>query len=153
VANRPAGVSAGEDVLGHGQVLEHGRLLVHRDDAQPARRLRISDPLRLTADQQPTLVGVDDAGEDLDERRLAGTVLADERVDAPGTDDEAHVLERVHAAVALRDAFDLEERRGRSFAHRGYAAGTPPSTLRTQPVVLLERSPARNATASATSSG
>src|SRR5262249_55681338 len=37
--------------------------------------------------------------------------------------------------------------------YRGYAAVTPPSTLTTFPVDLFDRGPARNAIASATSSG
>ena len=37
-------MTPGEDVLGDGEILEDRRLLVHRDDAQPVRRLRVGDP-------------------------------------------------------------------------------------------------------------
>ncbi len=79
-------MAAREDVLGHGQVREDGRLLVHRDDPEPVRRLRAADRCGSPVDEQLALVGLDDAGEDLHERRLAGAVLADERVHRPGVD-------------------------------------------------------------------
>ena len=60
---------------------------------------------------------------------------------------------RVHAAVALGDPAQLDERRLCVLAHRGYAALTPPSTLTTLPVDFAVRGPAKNAIASATSSG
>ena len=40
-----------EDVLHHRQVGEDGRLLVHRDDSEPVRRLRVADALRLPVEQ------------------------------------------------------------------------------------------------------
>ena len=45
-----------------------------------------------------------DAGEDLDERALAGAVLADERVDLAGPQLERDVVERLGRAEPLRDA-------------------------------------------------
>ena len=45
-AEAGAEVAPGEDVLGDGQILEDRRLLVHRDDAQPVRGLRVGDPPR-----------------------------------------------------------------------------------------------------------
>src|SRR5205814_696732 len=81
-----------------------GRLLVHRDDPEPVGRLRVADPLELPVDEELALVRLDDAGQDLDESRLAGPVLADERVNRRGVDLEAHLVERLDAAVALGDA-------------------------------------------------
>ena len=65
-----------EDVLGHRQVLEDRRLLIHRDDPKLVRRLRIRDPPGLSVNEQTTLVGLNDPGENLHERRLAGAVFA-----------------------------------------------------------------------------
>ena len=80
-AEARAEVAPGEDVLGDGQILEDRRLLVHGDDAQPVRGIDGSaDPPRSTVDRDLALVGLDDPGQDLHERRLAGAVLADERV-------------------------------------------------------------------------
>ena len=120
VPKRGAEVAAGEDVLGDGQILEDRRLLVHGDDAQPVCGLRVGDPPRRALDRDLALVGLDDPGQDLDERRLAGAVLADERVDGAGTDREAHLGDCLDAAVAPRDAAQLHERSGR-WRRRSYA--------------------------------
>ena len=61
-------------------------------------------------EQHPALVGRDDAGHDLDQRRLAGAVLAEHRVDAAGLDHELGVL--------------------RARARRRSASRRPPSTNR-----------------------
>ena len=50
----------------------------------------------------PAVVGLVEAGEDLDQRRLAGAVLADERADLAGLDREADVVERPLATERLR---------------------------------------------------
>ena len=47
------------------------------------------------------LVGLDDAGDDLDQRRLAGAVLAEHGVDRALAAGEIDVLQRPHAAIAL----------------------------------------------------
>jgi hypothetical protein len=58
-----ARVTAGEDVLGNAQVGEDGRLLVHRDDAELERRLRV--PVHLTRRRSTAaVVRLDDAGDD-----------------------------------------------------------------------------------------
>ena len=44
---------------------------------------------------------MNDAGDDLDQRRLAGAVLAENGVDLPARAREIDVLKRTHAAVAL----------------------------------------------------
>ena len=145
---RAARLPAGEHVLGHGQIGKDRRLLVHGDDPEPVRGLRVADPLRLAVDQEAALLRLDHAREDLHEGRLARAVLADERVDGRLLDREADVGDRLDAAVALRDPVELDQG-----AHRGYAAATPPSTLRMFPVDFSERGPAKYAIASATSSG
>ena len=71
--------------------------------------IRLVEPV----DRDLALVGLDDPGQDLDERRLAGAVLADERVNGAGPDREAHLGDRLDAAVAPRDAAQLHERSGR----------------------------------------
>ena len=60
VPKRAAEVAAGEDVLGDRQILEDRRLLVHRDDAEPVRGLRVGDPPRPAVDRDLALVGLDD---------------------------------------------------------------------------------------------
>ena len=119
-AEARAEVAPGEDVLGDGQILEDRRLLVHGDNAQPVCGLRVGDPPRRPVDRDLALVGLDDPGQDLDERRLAGAVLADERVNGAGSDRKAHLGDCLDAAVAPRDAAQLHERSGR-WRRRSYA--------------------------------
>ena len=54
-------------------------------------------------------IGLDHAGDDLDQRRLAGAVLAEHRMDLAALAGEVDALERAHAAIALGDAGQGEE--------------------------------------------
>ena len=75
---------AEEDVLGDGQLGEEQQLLVDRGDAAVARLAR-GDRLELgVADADRAAVGRVDAGDDLDQRRLAGAVLAEQRMHLAG---------------------------------------------------------------------
>ena len=56
-------------------------------------------------------VGAMDAGEDLDQRRLAGAVLAEQRMHLAGADVEVDSVERQRAGEALGQAGDLEQAR------------------------------------------
>ena len=60
---------------------------------QPARRRSRSTPR----------IAVDQAGEDLDQRRLAGAIGADQPVHFAGHDIERHALQRLRAAEGLGD--------------------------------------------------
>ena len=57
------------------------------------------------------LSGRVDAGDALDQRRLAGAVVADERHDLAVAHLEVDVGERLHRPERLRDAAELEDRR------------------------------------------
>ena len=103
-------VTAGKDVLRDRQVLEDGRLLVHRHDAEPVGGLRVGDPPRRAVHHELALVGLNDPGEDFHERRLAGAVLPDKGVHGAGTNGEAHLGDGPNAAVASRDAAQLHQR-------------------------------------------
>jgi hypothetical protein len=112
-------MSACEHVLGDGQVREHRRFLVHGDEAQPVRSQWVGDPPRLAFDEDVARVWLDDAGEDLDQSRLAGAVLADERVHGGALDWETDARYRVDAPVGLRDAAQLDEGCPYPVGHRG----------------------------------
>ena len=58
--------------------------------------------------KQRALVGLDDAGQHLAERALAGAVLAAERVARAGRDLDGDVLERDGAGETLRDVAELD---------------------------------------------
>ena len=74
-------LDADEDVLGDAQVGEERRLLEDDRDAGGLRLLGVVEDRLLAVDQESAGVGAVHAGEDLDERGLAGAVLADEAVD------------------------------------------------------------------------
>ncbi len=81
------------------KVLREVELLVDQHDAQRHRRRASSR----TADGPPSTRSVAagprlDAGQDLDERRLAGAVLAEQAVDAAGFERETHAMQHLHRA-------------------------------------------------------
>ena len=100
-------LAAGE--LHEAQVLEHrqrrheAEVLVHEGHAEPAVVAgleRQGDGFAVEA-HLATLVGRVEAGEDLDERRLAGAVLAEKPVNLSRHHVEAHVAQRAGAAEGL----------------------------------------------------
>ena len=65
----------------------------------------------LPVEAHGALVRLHHAGDDLDQRRLAGAVLAQDGVDRALAAGEVDALQRPHAAIALADAGELEEGR------------------------------------------
>ena len=128
---------ADEDVLGDRQVREESRLLVDYGDAQRPGLGRTLQRDLLTVEQQRAGVGLMDAGQDLDERALAGAVLADQPMDLARPQLERDVVERLGRVEPLRDADERRaarrarraprsssvDRRGRVDARRAIATG------------------------------
>src|SRR5919201_960343 len=85
-------VGAGVELGGEREVLVDGL------DPQPARVERRVDLDRPPVEDDLALVWLMDPGEDLDERRLAGAVVADERDDLVGEDGEVRAAQRADAA-------------------------------------------------------
>ena len=88
---RPHGaeVGAGEaEVLGDGEIGGHRRVLEHRGEAAAAGIAGTVQGRRLAVDADRPGIGAQHAGEDLDERRLAGAVGAEQGVDLAGRDGE-----------------------------------------------------------------
>ena len=81
VDDLPAVTVADEDVFGDRQVREDHRLLVDGSDAEALRILRGGDADRRAVDEDLAAVLALDAGHDLDQGRLAGAILAQQRVD------------------------------------------------------------------------
>ena len=99
----------------------------------PRRRAAAGDAIvdRLAVEEDGAAVRPDDAGEHLHQRRFAGAVLADHRMDRAGRDVEAHVGDRHHAAVALGEVADGDERRvGSHGEKRGDRMAAPGSRFR-----------------------
>ena len=99
---------AEEDVLGDRQAVDDVELLVHRRDAELERGLGCGDLDGLAEPRDRAAVGAVHAGERLDERGLAGTVLAEHAVHLAGADVEVHAPQRVDAREALGGTPDVE---------------------------------------------
>ena len=83
-----AAVEAERDVLGDGQVLEQREMLEHHADAERARLRRAGELDRLALPAHLAGARLDQAVDDLHQRRLAGAVLAEQRVDLAGIEVE-----------------------------------------------------------------
>ena len=82
---------------------------------------------RLPVDEQFALGRLVQAGDDLDQRRLAGTVVAEHTGHLAGTHPQVDVLERDDVSVALPDALELDQRGlapERGFGDRGFSSCT-----------------------------
>ena len=101
---------AQEQVVGDGQVVDQVELLVDGGDAAGQGRGRIAGRQGSTVDGDLAGGRGDQAGDALDERRLAGAVLADQAVDLPGGDREVDAVEGADAGVVLDQAPHRQQR-------------------------------------------
>ena len=116
-------LAAEEHVRDDVEVVAEREILVDGLDAEPRRVARRVD-LRLVAlDEDRPGVGQVRPRDALDQRRLAGAVVADERHDLAGVHLEVDVRQRLHGAEALRDAAQLEDRLS---VGEGAASAPPP---------------------------
>ena len=104
----PRGLERERDVLGDRQRLEQGEVLEHHADAEPAgaRRVADLDPGAFPFDRSG--IRLDHAVDDLHQRRLAGAVLAQHRVDLAGQHVERDAVVRHDRRVDLGDAVEGE---------------------------------------------
>ncbi len=92
------------DILGDGHPIDQAEILMdERDRHSPDGVGHV-----LTRVEDGAAVGRVNAGEDLDERRFAGAVFAEQRDDLAAPDFHLHVVQRLRAAEALRDAARLK---------------------------------------------
>ena len=112
------------DVLRRRHGRHQARLLVDHADAGGERVARLLEIDRLAVDIDFARGQPDRARDRLAQRRLAGAVLADQRMDLAGKEIEIDAFDGVHAAIDLaavddaqhrlaRGAFFLDRRRGR----------------------------------------
>jgi hypothetical protein len=85
-------------------------VLVHESDAGIVRRGSVAERQRLALDPCLAITGIGlvVAGEDLDQRRLAGTVLTDERVDFARGNVDTDVVEGDLPREGLRKMLDAK---------------------------------------------
>ena len=118
-ARAPRAVGTEPDVVEHRARLGDEDLLEDREDAAAlrfARRLDRRDELAVELDL-PGVRGVD-AAEDLDQRRLAAAVLADERVHLAGPQLERGVANGLGRPERLGDVGDAQQCGGLAVARR-----------------------------------
>ena len=97
-------------VLRHGQVGGEVDLLVHGADAGGLRLARAVHLERLAHEEHLAAVDAVDAGERLDERRLAGAVLTEQGVDLAREQAQGHPVEGEHAGERDGDVPHLHGR-------------------------------------------
>ena len=98
------------DVVRDGEPLDEVELLVDGRDAQPQRRDRVREAHRRPLPEHLALVGLVRAGEHLDQRGLAGAVLAEQAVHLARAHRQVDAVERAHAGELLDDAAHLQQR-------------------------------------------
>ena len=86
-----------------------GELLEHRVDAQLPRVVGRVQANRLPAQHHRPVVRGECAGDDIDERALAGAVLPEEDVNFAGLQIEVDVAQRLNAGKALADRRETEK--------------------------------------------
>src|SRR2546422_1430377 len=97
-------------------VLERAERGERRGDLERAAHAARPDRVRrepqdlLPAVRDRAVVGAEQAGQDVEERRLAGAVRADERADLAARQVEAHAVDRTDTAERLTDVDDPEQR-------------------------------------------
>ena len=106
-------VGAGEpEVLGDGEVRRHRRVLEHRCQPEAAGVGGALHRRRPAMDADRPGVGAEHAGEDLDERRLAGAVGAEQGVDLARCDRHVDGAQGDDRAERLGDGGGLQQRDG-----------------------------------------
>src|SRR5262245_5668090 len=102
---------AEHDVLCDGHHRDQHEVLVDHSDPDVDRVARRAHGDRLALDEDLALVGLVEAVEDVHQGRLAGAVLAEERVHLAAAQVEVDAVVRDDAREALRDALQLENSR------------------------------------------
>src|SRR5512145_3037312 len=109
----PAGageLAPGEDVSSDAQVRKAEHFLVDHPDATLERFARVGERETRIAPEELALVGMNDAGEDFEEGRFSGAILADERVRFSLVDRKRHPAERLDGAERFVDLSEFESR-------------------------------------------
>ena len=105
-------VESERDVFRHGEIVEQREMLEHHADAAAARFRWSGEHHLLALPAHFAFARLDQSVDDLDERRFAGAVLAEQRVDLLRPDIDVDRLIGEERAIALGQANRLEQRRG-----------------------------------------
>ena len=110
---------AEHQVVEDGQCRDQHRVLVHRADPELERLARRRDDGLDALDANLPGIRADEAGEDADQRRLAGSVLAEQAVHLARPEPQVDGVVREHARERLRDSRELDDRRVVPSVHPG----------------------------------
>jgi hypothetical protein len=93
------------DILGDGHPFDQAEILMNERNGHSPNRMCMA----LSVVGNTALVERVNAGEDLDERRLAGTVLVQQRQNLASADRQTNITERLGAAETLGDVANLKQ--------------------------------------------
>ncbi len=113
-----------EDVFRHRQGRNQIEFLVDRAYSQLQRLQRRTDIRFLPIDINFSAVLLIEAGEDLDQGRLAGPVFPQQDVDLSGVEIEIHVVQSQYAGELFADPFRLDQDRSCILCHLPHLQGT-----------------------------
>ena len=126
---RPGQLAAGVEVRGRIEVVEQRQVLVDGLDAAARAHRRASDRHRPAVHLDGAVIQAVHAADALDERGLAGAVVAEDGEHLAAVDLEVDAVEREHRAEALRRPADREGRDGRGGGHDRAASADPEAAL------------------------
>src|ERR1700722_16767460 len=106
-----AQLAAEEEIVGNAERRRQGEILVDRLDAGGSRILRGAEMHDLAVQADLALVRSDGSRQRLDEARLAGAVITDDREDLARIEIEIRLVERDHPSIAFDEAARREDRR------------------------------------------
>ena len=112
-AERPdaaAQLAAEKDVGGRGQIVAERQVLVDDLDAVPARLDRPVQHDLLAVHAHRAVARPEVAGDHLDQRRLAGAVVAHQADDLAGLERQRNVVDRLDGAEMFRNVGEFENR-------------------------------------------
>ena len=110
-AQKSAAEAFEQYVFADGEARNEIALLMDDADAGGDRIARTLEADGRAVEPQLALVRPIDAGDDLDQRRFAGAVLAEQRVDRAAAHRQRHVLQRQHAGEGLLNPARLQAER------------------------------------------
>ena len=116
-AERAARLAPDQEVFRDRHPRQQRQFLEHRPDAERMAVLRAGQPRWPALDADGAGIGHEPAAERLDQRALAGAVLADQRMHLAARGDEIRRTQRLHAAERLAEAEPRHRRIGGGLLH------------------------------------
>ena len=139
VHHSPAIAMADENVLRDIEVGKHHRLLIDRGDPKRLRCAGTVDGARLAIDEYLARAWLMHAGHDLYQRRFAGAVFADERMDLARPQHHRNAVERFRHGEILGNATHFQNRLGHCIKFHGTWLEEAPFTVPASPAASRSR--------------